>query len=215
MSNTYEELYEQLMDERNVELHPDLQPYLEDGILGPQLRHPLVYAVPLWTKAHANHMYEQKKSDLEKAIAEKKYSQIIFLHERPYRLEAFVQITKELSDAKYWSLLASVWTDTENGWQNLPTWRALFWSKRPGRENLMDADERFTLANLPEIVEIYRGCVNGINEDGISWTLNRDKAEFFANRFSKGGIVLSKQINKSDIIAVFNGRGESEVIVNQ
>lgn len=212
MSNTYEELFEQLMDERNVELHPDLQPYLEDGILGPQLRHPLVYAVPLWTKAHANHMYEQKKSDLEKAIAEKKYSQIIFLHERPYRLEAFVQITKELSDKEYWSLLESVWTDTENGWQNLPTWRALFWSKRPGRENLMDENERFTLANLPETVEIYRGCLNGINEDGMSWTLNRDKAEFFANRFSKGGIVLSKQINKSDIIAVFNGRGEAEVI---
>jgi hypothetical protein len=157
-------------------------------------------------------MYEQKKADLEKAIAEKKYSQIIFLHERPYRLEAFTQITKELSDAKYWSLLASVWTDTENGWQNLPTWRALFWSKRPGRENLMDADERFTLANLPETVEIYRGCTNKLNEDGISWTLNRDKAEFFANRFSNGGIVLSKFINKSDIIAVFNGRGEAEVI---
>ena len=212
MSNTYEELFEQLMDERNVELHPDLQPYLEDGILGPQLRHPLVYAVPLWTKAHANHMYEQKKMDLKMAIIEKKYSQIIFLHERPYRLEAFVQITKELSDKEYWSLLESVWTDTENGWQNLPTWRALFWSKRPGRENLMDANERFTLANLPETVEIYRGCLNGINEDGMSWTLNRDKAEFFANRFSKGGIVLSKQINKSDIIAVFNGRGEAEVI---
>ena len=212
MAKTTEELFAQLIAESTVELHPDLQPYLEDGILGPQLRHPLVYAVPLWTKAHANHMYEQKKTDLEKAIAEKKYSQIIFLHERPYRLEAFVQITKELSDKEYWSLLESVWTDTENGWQNLPTWRALFWSKRPGRENLMDANERFTLQNLPETVEIYRGCLNGINEDGIAWTLNRDKAEFFANRFSKGGIVLSKQINKSDIIAVFNGRGEAEVI---
>ena len=215
MSTGYEELFEKLMDERNVELHPDLQPYLEDGVLGPQLRHPLVYAVPLWTKAHANHMYEQKQMDLKMAIAEKKYSQIIFLHERPYRLEAFVQITKELSDKEYWSLLASVWTDTENGWQNLPTWRALFWSKRPGRENLMDANERFILQNLPETVEIYRGCTDGLNEDGISWTLNRDKAEFFANRFGKGGIVLSKQINKSDIIAVFNGRGEAEVIVNR
>jgi hypothetical protein len=214
MAKTTEELFAQLISESTVELHPDLQPYLEDGVLGPQLRHPLVYAVPLWTKAHANYMYEQKKKDLEKAISEKKYSQIIFLHERPYRLEAFVQITKELPDAKYWSLLASVWTDTENGWQNLPTWRALFWSKRPGRENLMDADERLTLANLPETVEIYRGCTNKLNEDGISWTLNRDKAEFFANRFSKGGLVLSKQINKSDIIAVFNGRGEAEVICN-
>jgi hypothetical protein len=212
MPKTTEELFAQLIAEAGVELHPDLQPYLEDGVLGPQLRHPLVYAVPLWTKAHANYMYEQKKQDLEKAIAEKKYSQIVFLHERPYRLDAFVQITKDLPDDKYWSLLASIWTDTENGWQNLPTWRALFWSKRPGRSHLMDADEHSTLQNLPDTVEIYRGCEKGVNEDGISWTLNRDKAEFFANRFTKQGIVLTKQINKSDIIAVFNGRGEAEVI---
>jgi hypothetical protein len=122
MAKTTEELFAQLINESKVELHPDLQPYLEDGVLGPQLRHPLVYAVPLWTKAHANYMYEQKKADLEKAIAEKKYSQIIFLHERPYRLEAFIQIANELPDSKYWSLLASIWTDTENGWQNLEQW---------------------------------------------------------------------------------------------
>lgn len=212
MAKTTEELFAQLIAESNVELHPDLQPYLEEGVLGPQLRHPLVYAVPLWTKAHANYMYEQKKQDLEKAIAEKKYSQIVFLHERPYRLDAFVQITKELPDDKYWSLLASIWTDTENGWQNLDTWRALFSSNRPGRGHLMDADEHLTLRYLPDTVEIYRGCEKGVNEDGISWTLNRDKAEFFANRFTKQGIVLTKQINKSDIIAVFNGRGEAEVI---
>ena len=54
MAKTTEELFAQLINESNVELHPDLQPYLEDGVLGPQLRHPLVYAVPLWTKAHAN-----------------------------------------------------------------------------------------------------------------------------------------------------------------
>ena len=212
MAKTTEELFAQLIAESNVELHPDLQPYLEDGVLGPQLRHPLVYAVPLWTKAHANYIYEQKKADLIDAVLHREYSKIIFLHERPYRLDAFVKIAKDLPDDKYWSLLASIWTDTENGWQNLDTWRALFASERPGRGHLMDADERFTLANLPETVEIYRGCTNKLNEDGISWTLNRDKAEFFANRFSNGGIVLSKQINKSDIIAVFNGRGEAEVI---
>lgn len=212
MPKTTEELFAQLIAEAGVELHPDLQPYLEEGVLGPQLRHPLVYAVPLWTKAHANYIYEQKKADLIDAVLHREYSKIIFLHERPYRLDAFVKIAKDLPDDKYWSLLASIWTDTENGWQNLDTWRALFASERPGRGHLMDVDEHSTLRNLPDTVEIYRGCEKGVNEDGISWTLNRDKAEFFANRFTKQGIVLTKQINKSDIIAVFNGRGEAEVI---
>jgi hypothetical protein len=52
----------------------------------------------------------------------------------------------------------------------------------------------------------------GLNEDGLSWTLDKAKAEFFANRFSKGGIILEREIPKSDIIAVLTGRGESEVI---
>jgi len=212
MAKTTEELFAQLIAESTVELHPDLQPYLEDGVLGPQLRHPLVYAVPLWTKAHANYMYEQKKQDLEKAIAEKNYSQIIFLHERPYRLEAFIQIAKELPDSKYWSLLASVWTDTENGWQNLEQWRALFGADRPARGHLMDENEHFTLKNLPEVVEIYRGCQEGINEDGLSWTLDPEKAKFFAERFGKPGKVLKKTVNKAQIVALFSGRNEAEVI---
>jgi hypothetical protein len=212
MSKTTEELFAQLISESTVELHPDLQPYLEDGVLGPQLRHPLVYAVPLWTKAHANYMYEQKKKDLEKAIAEKKYSQIIFLHERPYRLEAFIQIAKDLPDSKYWSLLASIWTDTENGWQNLNEWRALFSADRPARGHLMDENEHFTLGNLPETVEIYRGCQEGINEDGLSWTLDPEKAKFFAERFGKPGKVLKKTVNKAQIVALFQGRNEAEVI---
>ena len=212
MAKTTEELFAQLVADSQVELHPDLQPYLEDGALGPQLRHPLVYAVPLWTNAHANYIYEQKKSDLVEAILHRQYSKIIFLHERPYRLDAFTKIAADIPDSKYWSLLASIWTDTENGWQNLEQWRALFNSDRPARNYLMDENEHATLQNLPDTVEIYRGCQKGINEDGISWTLNRDRAEFFANRFTKQGIVLTKQINKSDIIAVFNGRGEAEVI---
>ena len=206
------ELFAKLITDMEEQLHPDLQPYLEDGVLGPQLRHPLVYAVPLWSKAHANYMYQQKSEDLAKAIADKKFSQIVYLHERPYRLDAFIQIAKEMPDAKYWSLLGSIWTDTENAWQNLEQWRALFNSNRPGRENLMDGHEQSVFDSLPDEVEIYRGCEKGLNEDGLAWTLDKAKAEFFANRFSKTGIILSKTIKKAQIIAVFTGRGESEVI---
>ena len=76
----------------------------------------------------------------------------------------------------------------------------------------MDESEIQLLNSLPELVTIYRGCVKGLNEDGLSWTLDKAKAKFFANRFSKDGIILEREIPKSDIIAVLLGRGESEVI---
>ena len=208
------ETIERLLKESSEPLHPDLVPYFEaDGALGAQVRHPLVYQVPLWSNGSANAYYLQKKRDLDKALEEKNYNRVVYLHERPYRLQAFIQIAKYLSDEKYWSLLASIWTDTENAWQNLDEWRKLFNSSRPKRQRLMDRDEVLAYDSLPDTVKIYRGCQKGINEDGISWTLKRDKAEWFATRFSKDGLVLEKEIQKKDIIAVFTNRNEFEVIV--
>jgi hypothetical protein len=208
------ETIERLLKESSEPLHPDLVPYFEaDGALGAQVRHPLVYQVPLWSNGSANAYYLQKKKDLEQALAEKNYSRVVYLHERPYRLQAFIQIQKYLSDEKYWSLLASVWTDTENAWQHLDEWRELFNSSRPKRQRLMDRDEVLAYDSLPDTVKVYRGCQKGINEDGISWTLKRDKAEWFATRFSKDGLVLEKEIQKKDIIAVFTNRNEFEVII--
>jgi hypothetical protein len=207
------ETLQRLLAETNEPLHPDLVPYLElDGAIGPQLRHPLVYQVPLFSNGSANAYYLQKKKDLEKAIAEKKFNQFIYLHERPYRLQAFISIAKDLPDTKYWSILSGIWTDTENQWQNLEQWKELLSANRYDRHYLMDESEIELLNSLPELVTIYRGCVKGLNEDGLSWTLDKGKAEFFANRFSKEGIILERDIPKSEIIAVLTGRGESEVI---
>ena len=194
------------------ELHPDLQPYLEDGAIGLQLRHPLVYLVPLWSNGHANALYEQKVKGVKDALANNKYSSYIFLHERPYRLDAFTLIQSKLSDTQYWSLLSDIWTDTENQWQGLNKWKQLLSSNRPSRHYLMNEEEFNLLQSLPDEVTIYRGCQAGINENGLSWSLNKKKAEFFANRFGKEGIILERKIPKSNIIAFLNGRGESEVI---
>jgi len=194
------------------ELHPDLQPYLEEGAIGLQLRHPLVYLVPLWSNGHANALYEHKVKGVKDALANNKYSSYIFLHERPYRLDAFTLIQSKLSDTQYWSLLSDIWTDTENQWQGLNKWKQLLSSNRPSRHYLMNEEEFNLLQSLPDEVTIYRGCQAGINENGLSWTLNKKKAEFFANRFGKEGIILERKIPKSNIIAFLNGRGESEVI---
>jgi hypothetical protein len=208
-----EELIQQLLAETNEPLNPDLVPYLEDGVLGKQLRHPLLYQVPLWTNGYANKLYLQKKEDLIDAVLHRKYSKIVFLHERPYRVDAFTKIASDLPDETYWSLLGSIWTDTENSWQNLDEWRKLFSSNRPHRDRLMDRDEILAYNSLADTVKVYRGCQKGINENGISWTLKREKAEWFSTRLGKDGVVLEKEVSKEDILAVFTGRNEFEVVI--
>jgi hypothetical protein len=212
MSAKVEDLFADLIKATGEPLHSDLLPYLEDGVLGKQLRHPLVYQVPLWANGHANAYYLQKKKAVAEALENKNYNSYVYLHERPYRLQAFIQIADKLSDTKYWTLLSSIWIDTENQWQNHEIWKTLLSSKRSSRHYLSGEEGDNLLRSLPEEVTIYRGCQPGLNENGLSWTLDKNKAKFFANRFGEEGIILEKKIFKTKIIAVLLGRGESEVI---
>lgn len=195
-------------------LHDDLVPYLREGVLGKQLQHPLVYQIPLTSYGYANAYYLQKVEDVEKALQNHKYDSFIFLHERPYRIDAFKAIEGTLTDVQYWKLLGEIWTDTENQWQNYEDWKALIGADRPSRNYLMDEEEFNTLLALPDVVTIYRGAQVGINEHGLSWTLDKSKAQWFSTRIERDGepIVLERTVPKSEIIAYFSGRNESEVI---
>jgi len=198
----------------NEDLHPDLVPYVSEGVLGKQLRHPLVYQFGMRGNGWANAYYLQKVGDVQKALQNKKYDSFVWLHERPYRIEAFQEIEHLLSDTAYWKLLADIWTDTENQWQNYEEWKNLIGSERGSRHYLMNEEEFNLLQSLSEEVTIYRGCQKGINENGLSWTLDKAKAKMFSTRIALEGepLVLEKKISKSDIIAIFTGRNESEVI---
>jgi hypothetical protein len=209
------ELMRQLQASMNEELHSDLVPYLEDGALGKQLRHPLVYLVPMWDNGRANAYYQQKVKDSQEALAQGKYQKFVYLHERPYRLDAFIEVADRLTDTEYWKLLGSIWTDTENQWQNLDKWSELLDSDRPSKNYLMDEEEDQFLRSLPDTVTIYRGCQKELNQKGLSWTLKRDKAKFFANRLGKRGIVLQRTISREQIVALFMGRNEWEVVWKQ
>jgi hypothetical protein len=176
------------------------------------LRHPLVYQVPFNSNGSANAYYEQKRKAVEQALEKKNYKQFVWLFERPYRVEAFIKIADKLSDTDYWKLLSDIWIDTENQYAYLKEWTNLLGSKRSNRHYMMTEEEDNLLRSLANEVTIYRGCQKGINENGLSWTLDKSKAQFFANRFGKKGIILERTIPRSDIIAVLTGRGESEVI---
>ena len=76
---------------------------------------------------------------------------------------------------------------------------------------------------LPEQVHIYRGVSIGHEEYGLSWTDDKDKAEWFMNRFnkkdevgniSKRGYLLEAIVPKELIIAYFNTRDEAECLLD-
>lgn len=67
-----------------------------------------------------------------------------------------------------------------------------------------------------EYIKVYRGVthLSTIPSKAISWTLNREVAEFFAHRFDSVGIVYEAKIHRNHIYAYTNQRNEQEVLVN-
>ena len=195
------------------ELRPELIPYLEDGPLGPQLRHPLVYQVPLFTNGHANRMLEQKLEAIKKARAEKNYALYVYMHERPYRLHAFRDFVEssDVPDEIYSEIAGDIFTDAENAHQNLEEWKRILRSPRVIQKSIMREEDYKLYEELPNDLVIYRGCVSK-NENGLSWTLSKEKAEWFASRFGKTGHILEARIEKSNAIALLNHRNEQEII---
>jgi hypothetical protein len=206
-----------LLHDRTTPLDPELEPFMEDSPFGPCLKHPLVFQVPFHSGALANRQLEQKRKALAEAIDEGKWMTAVWIHERPYRIEVLLEFADHMDDRVFWEVLGAIWTDSENIWQNDAEWRSLWASERPGREFAMDDDEREGFKKLPDIIQVYRGCISEENEDGMSWTTDLRIAEFFAKRFAQlrsgDPIILCGTAKKADVLFYGLGRNESEVVV--
>ena len=72
------------------------------------------------------------------------------------------------------------------------------------------------LSELDAVVTVYRGTHSDKpnSERALSWTLNLDTAQWFANRYGKDGKLYEAKIEKEHIHALFLRREESEVILD-
>lgn len=196
-------------------LNPDLLPYVENGHLGPMIRHPLVFAIPLFpgTAAQLNEQLKYKKEYLAKAITEKDWVKTIALIEKPYRIHTTIELGPEMDEKSYWNCVLHSWTASENIFEVKDVLKVLFQLPRPlPIWNLMNKDEIIVLENLPDEIEIYRGS-NQNDYLGWSWTLDRDKAKWFARRWnSEVKILVEGKVKKSKVIAYFDCRNESEIV---
>lgn len=205
-------------------LHPELQKWIVDeGPFGPSIKHPLVYDIiyaPGMRDGQLNDIYEAKTKALTSYAESGSWNSYVFTHERPWRLHALVTIQHEIEDdCQFWDLVGNVWTDTENAWQNYDEWDDVFRADRTCRESMMDEAEQKALVAMSEEITIFRGY-NADEDDerhstGFSWTIERERAEWFANRFASHrgtAYVATGTVSKQDVLAHFLGRGEAEIV---
>lgn len=190
------------------QLHPELEQYLESmEHFGKMLRHPLLFAVPYFGEQEnerLNTLFELRKAAIAEHIKERDYLSYVFTHERPYRLNALMTLYGNITTEELLPIVLEVYTDSENISENDDDWHLLL-------EPLTGTDPWGTVHELPDgEFTIYRGG----SRDGFSWTLDVDKAKWFANRWNQNLPLWQAVVTRNDVIGYYDHRGEKEVIVN-
>lgn len=201
-------------------LDPELDQHLETTGSFPALRHPLIYSVPYSPAFNKmlNGGLEQKRKSLVEAKDEREWMSVIMLHERPHRFNALEEIWPEIRrERRRAELFMDVWTDSENLWQTRDIWEQLLLELDPDVLRHAQSDEDVdVLDSLDDPLTVWRGGDPQYRQ-GLSWTLDRGKAEWFAGRYSeygKEGEMYELTIPLDAVLFYYGGRGESEIVVH-
>jgi len=118
--------------------------------------------------------------------------------------------------AEYWQAVAWTWANSENIHQNRRRWRWAIWlADEPERTAVMEEEEHAALVALPDQIVVWRGTRHVKSARGMSWTVDRGKATWFARRFEirrTKPLLVRGRVTKADVLAYFSGRNESEIV---
>lgn len=155
---------------------------------------------------------------IERIQSTKTVMDILVLMCKPYWLTFFKHIQGYLDAKDFTEILKDIWIDTEFPMLNLDvtTQELTAWFSFCDKDILMSKEDSSYLDSLSDVVTVYRGVSSDEYKNGFSWTLSKEKAEWFATRLEFDGcspVLYSFDVNKSDIVAYLSCRGEAEIII--
>ena len=212
---------DQIKDIAKVLLYTDIH-YLEYGFVS----HPFAnHTIQMIRENNKTELLDLTKIDdverWRKYLAEKidtisSVQQFLMIVHKPY-LPVFLKYTKDyLSNKDYANMLYEVWITVEypNHDINVSTTEFMSMFRKVNKKFLMNQEEKAVFDALPETITVYRGIQKNATINALSWTLDKNIAKWFANRFDNNGEVVEATINKKYVFAYLNGRGEKEIVLD-
>jgi hypothetical protein len=173
---------------------------------------------------YLSNLKKQQKETLEKFFLDNNtpFQSQIVQSANEDKVAKFVEFENRFDDyEEFWAIWLLAYQKSHNTFKYQKEIKRIFSLNYPKKEILMDNTEREFLNSLDEEVTIYRGMTKeeAKSEDyGVSWTLDKSIAEFFANSFLHNydtyhleKTLVELKVKKTDIIAYFNSK-ESEII---
>ena len=116
-----------------------------------------------------------------------------------------------LNDEEVWELILNTWKSVETIREDFQSWLIMLGLRKPNELYKRELPDD----NL--LMRIYRGG----SPSGLSWTLNEEKARFFAQKHSKSFSsmnlrklrIFTTMINKTEVLFYNNDNLEEEVVI--
>ena len=157
------------------------------------------------------------KEYFRKAIDKcRKAMDLFIIINKPYSGIFFKYIKDFLDIDDYTNMLEALWTEMEypNTDVNVSKREWISMWKKADLDKIYSEEDKEVLAKLPDRFIVYRGLMDRAKVEALSWTLDIDKAVWFAKRFGHNGKVYKAYCNKKDILVYLSCRNESEIVVD-
>lgn len=165
----------------------------------------------------ASLIYDDEQKRLQRLSKADTLSQCVNVINKGNRFDYLNWLNKEglISDQECADIVYSIWTMQEFFHNcGMCKTKMIKFMKLAQKSPLLQSD--IDDLSDTDMVMIYRG-VKVNDHRGLSWTTDRNIAEWFAKRLTHNGdkcYVFTGKIEKEDIIAIFNSRNEKEVVCN-
>lgn len=158
---------------------------------------------------------DEKQTRIERINKADRFSQCLSAINKGNRFDYLNWLHKEglITDQECANAVYSIWTMQENFYRcGISKEKLIKMMKMAEKSPLLQSD--IDDLSDEDTVTIYRG-VKVNNYRGLSWTIDKNIAEWFASRFGHNGdkrYMFTGIINKKDILALFSSRNEKEVV---
>lgn len=158
---------------------------------------------------------DEKQTRLERINKADRFSQCLSAINKGNQFDYLNWLHKDnlITDQECADAVYSIWTMQENFYRcGMSKEKLIKMMKMAEKSPLLQSNIDDLSDN--NTVTIYRG-VKVNNYRGLSWTIDKSVAEWFARRFRHNGdscYLFTGTINKKDILALFSSRNEKEVV---
>lgn len=173
--------------------------------------------VKFMKQSRLKELIEQRRKHIQSSLEKKKFKSLLSMTENIIKISMFKKYFEDIPDADKYDIFQSVYKKSEYNFQEFDreflekilSYREWSISWKENIQSLVDkTDEEGWLT-------VYRGQGTKSTplEDALSWSLSKNVAHFFANRFDKNGWIWKANVHISDIWDFLPERNEEEVLV--